>query len=274
MRSRRTAYGIGYGCGCILRSPCFYQSVLLEASLRKAPPMINQATPHTATPSAGRRGVFVTLEGIDGVGKTTQASLLKNALLQEGREVVALREPGGTKVGEQVRGLLLDPATGAVDPVCELLLYEAARAQLVSEVILPALGRGAVVVSDRFFDSTSAYQGLGRGLGLEKVERANSLACGDLAPDRTLVLEIDPREAYRRATEQGADRMELEGADFEERVRGGFDKVARMHPDRIRRIDASGTVDEVWHRVHAALSDLLELPEQPLHTEQVTDGSR
>lgn len=274
MRSGRTAYGIGYECGCILRGPCFYQSVPLEASLRKASPMINQAAYHTATPSAGRRGVFVTLEGIDGVGKTTQASLLKNALLQEGREVVSLREPGGTKVGEQVRGLLLDPATGAVDPVCELLLYEAARAQLVSEVILPALGRGAVVVSDRFFDSTSAYQGLGRGLGLEKVERANSLACGDLAPDRTLILEIDPREAYRRATEQGADRMELEGADFEERVRGGYDEVARIHPDRIRRIDASGTVDEVWHRVRMALSDLLELPEQPPHARQVTDGSR
>ena len=236
--------------------------------------MINQAASHTAMQPAGRRGVFVTLEGIDGVGKTTQASLLRSALSQAGREVVALREPGGTKVGERVRELLLDPATGVVDPVCELLLYEAARAQLVREVILPALERGAVVVSDRFFDSTSAYQGLGRGLGLETVERANGLACGDLAPDRTLLREIDPREAYRRATEQGADRMELEGEGFEERVRAGFDEVARAHPDRIRPVDASGTVGEVWNRVRLALSDLLELPEQPLPVEQVADGSR
>ncbi len=236
--------------------------------------MTDQAASHTATPQTNHRGVFVTLEGVDGVGKTTQASLLKLALSEAGREVVALREPGGTMVGEQVRSLLLDPSTGAVDPVCELLLYEAARAQLVSEVIRPALERGAVVVSDRFFDSTSAYQGMGRGLGLETVEVANGLACGSLAPDRTLILEMDAHEAYLRATQQGADRMELEGADFEERVRRGFDEVARIHPDRIRKIDALGTVDEVWQRIRLALSDLLELPEQPPCIEQVPHDGR
>ncbi len=236
--------------------------------------MTDQATLHVAQPRLEPKGVFITLEGIDGVGKTTQAALLRNALSQAGREVVTIREPGGTKVGERIRDLLLDPDAGTVDPICELLLYEAARAQLVHEVIRPALERGAVVVSDRFFDSTSAYQGFGRGLGFATVDQANGLACGGLAPDRTLVLEMDPLEAYRRATQQGADRMELEGAAFEDRVREGFREVARRDPRRVCTINASGSVEDVWERVRTALSDLVELAPELAQLESEADSEQ
>ena len=137
-----------------------------------------------------RRGVFVTFEGVDGAGKTTQCSLLCDALRSAGYEVVRLREPGGTPLGERVRSLLLDPQSQTIDPTCELLLFEAARAQLVAQVVRPALDRGAVVVSDRFFDSTYAYQGFARGLGGETVRTVNAVACGGLAPDRTLLLDL------------------------------------------------------------------------------------
>lgn len=220
------------------------------------------------------RGAFVTFEGVDGVGKTTQCALLCAALEASGREVVRLREPGGTPVGERVRDLLLDPSLAGMDPVCELLLYEAARAQLAGSVIRPALERGAVVVSDRFFDSTAAYQGYGRGLGLDVVAAANALACGGLAPDRTLLLDLAPGEALVRATREGADRMELEGVAFQERVRAGFADAARRDPARVRTVDACGTVGEVWGRVRAALADLLDLPELPPACEDDGHGGR
>lgn len=219
------------------------------------------------------RGAFVTFEGVDGAGKTTQCALVCSALAAAGREVVRLREPGGTPVGERVRGLLLDPALAGMDPVCELLLYEAARAQLVGAVVRPALARGAVVVSDRFFDSTVAYQGFGRGLGPGLVEGANGLACGDVAPDRTLLLDLAPAEALGRATRQGADRVEREGVAFQERVRAGFLEAARRDPGRVRLVDASGPVEAVWDRVRSALDGLLELPERP-PTDEVAYAGR
>ena len=141
------------------------------------------------------RGTFITLEGTDGSGKTTQAARLAAALEAAGREVVRLREPGGTPISEKVRALLLDPANGAMTAPCELLLYEASRAQLVGEVVEPALARGAWVVCDRFADSTTAYQRAGRGLPAPVVEEANTLACGDCVPDVTLWLDVDPRRA-------------------------------------------------------------------------------
>lgn len=210
---------------------------------------------------ARSKGVFVTFEGVDGAGKSTQCALVCAALEQAGREVVRLREPGGTRVGERVRSLLLDPSV-TVDPVCELLLYESARAQLVNEVIRPSLARGAAVVSDRFFDSTVAYQGYARELGIEMVETANRLACGTLEPDRTLVLDLDPADALCRATaDHPADRIELEGASFQRQVRAGFAELAARNPQRVRVVDALGDVDTVWKRVRAALADLLDLPE-------------
>jgi dTMP kinase len=216
-----------------------------------------QGAPHAAqTHDVAAAGLFVTVEGIDGAGKTTQCARLARALEAQGREVVRLREPGGTQVGEQVRALLLEPGRQPLDPTCELLLFEAARAQLVGEVVRPALERGAAVVSDRFFDSTTAYQGAGRGLDARAVEAANALACSGTLPHRTVVLDLDAELAWRRACAGGADRMEAEGVAFMERVRQGFLELAARDPERVRVVDAAGDPDTVWRRLADAVEDL------------------
>lgn len=204
-------------------------------------------------PAAPARGVLVTLEGVDGCGKSTQAGLLASALEHTGYRVLRLREPGGTVLSEKVRGLLLDPANGEMGAMTELLLYEAARAQLVSQVIAPALERGTVVVCDRFFDSTTAYQAYAGGLALEDVRAANLLATGGLAPDLTLVYDIDPAAAYERATRGGADRMEEKGLAFQRQVAEGFRAVAAAEPGRVKLVDASGEVPAVLMRTVEAV---------------------
>lgn len=203
-------------------------------------------------PSA--RGTFITLEGVDGSGKSTQASLLVERLREQRREVVALREPGGTPISEKIRALLLDPENAEMADECELLLYEASRAQLVREVIEPALLRGAIVVCDRFYDSTHAYQHGGRGLSDALVSRANELGCCGLSPDVTLVLDIDPAAALARATVQGADRLEAEGLAFQQRVRKDYLALAKADPARVRVIDAAGDPALVAGRIDAALA--------------------
>jgi len=205
-----------------------------------------------------RRGAFVTLEGVDGAGKSTQVALLVERLRAAGHEVVQLREPGGTAISEKIRALLLDPANGEMAPECELLLFEASRAQLVREVIEPALARGAVVVCDRFYDSTHAYQAGGRGFDDVTVRRANELGSCGLAPDATLVLDMDPALAFERAGQRGEhDRMEAEGVAFQRRVRDGYLRLASEEPARVRVVDAGGTPGEVEARLAAELSDLL-----------------
>lgn len=203
-------------------------------------------------PSA--RGTFISLEGVDGSGKSTQASLLVERLREQRREVVALREPGGTPISEKIRALLLDPENAEMADECELLLYEASRAQLVREVIEPALLRGAIVVCDRFYDSTHAYQHGGRGLSDALVSRANELGCCGLSPDVTLVLDIDPTAALARATAQGADRLEAEGLAFQQRVRKDYLALAKADPTRVRVIDATGDPELVAGRIDAALA--------------------
>ncbi|OUO59859.1 dTMP kinase [Olsenella sp. An270] len=203
------------------------------------------------------RGVFITLEGADGCGKSTQASLIADALEASGREVVRLREPGGTPISEKVRALLLDPANDEMVPECELMLYEASRAQLTRQVIEPALARGAVVLCDRYYDSTYAYQAGGRALDDALVRRANLLGSCGVVPDRTLVFDLEPAVAYARATAGGADRMEAEGLAFQERVRDAYLRLAAEEPSRVRVIDASGERDEVAARALAALEGLL-----------------
>lgn len=203
-------------------------------------------------PSA--RGTFITLEGVDGSGKSTQASLLVERLREQRREVVALREPGGTPISEKIRALLLDPENAEMADECELLLYEASRAQLVREVIEPALLRGAIVVCDRFYDSTHAYQHGGRGLSDALVSRANELGCCGLSPDVTLVLDIDPAAALARATAQGADRLEAEGLAFQQRVRKDYLALAKADPARVCVIDAAGEPALVAGRIDAALA--------------------
>lgn len=204
-----------------------------------------------------RRGLFLTLEGIDGCGKTTQAARLAEALESAGCDVVRLREPGGTAISEKIRGLLLDPANAEMCPECELLLYEASRAQLVRQVISPALEHGAIVVCDRFFDSTLAYQEAARGLSSKSVRAANCLGSCGVTPDCTVVLDLDPALALSRATAGGADRLEAEGMAFQARVRDGYLRLVGEEPDRVRLVDASGTPDEVYAALLGALADIL-----------------
>ena len=203
------------------------------------------------------RGVFITLEGADGCGKSTQATLVADALAARGVEVVRLREPGGTPISEKVRALLLDPANAEMSPECELLLYEASRAQLTRQVIEPALARGAAVLCDRYYDSTFAYQAGGRGIDETLVCQSNVLGSCGRVPDRTLVLDLDPATAFARATSGGADRMEAEGLAFQERVRAAYLRLAAEEPARVRVIDASGEKGEVTERLLGALEDLV-----------------
>ena len=192
-------------------------------------------------------GLFVTLEGIDRSGKTTQARLLCDAL---GEAALAVREPGGTPVGERVRELLKDPAA-TIGPGAEALLFAAARAQLVAEVIRPALDAGRVVVSDRFLDSSLAYQGGARGLGVDDVLKINRFATGGLEPDLTFLLAIDPDRAAVRGGE--LDRFEGEGRELQARVLEEYERLAAREPDRWRRVDADRPPEEVHADVLAAV---------------------
>lgn len=208
--------------------------------------------------AAARPGAFVTLEGVDGAGKTTQVVRLAERLEACGREVVRLREPGGTAISERIRALLLDPENSEMAPECELLLFEASRAQLVREVIEPALARGAVVVCDRFYDSTHAYQAGGRGFDDALVRRANELGCCGVHPDVTLVLDMDPGLAFERAGARGEhDRMEAEGLAFQRRVREDYRQLAEAEPARVRLVDAAGAPNEVYARLEETLAAVL-----------------
>jgi dTMP kinase len=191
------------------------------------------------------RGLFVTFEGIDRSGKTTQARLLREAL---GDDALGVREPGGTAAGERVRAILKDQSV-SLSPETEALLFAAARAELVSEVILPALAEGRVVVSDRFLDSSLAYQGGARGLGIEDVERVNRFATRALRPDVTFLLEIGPAEAATRDGER--DRFEEEGASLQEAVVAAYERLIELDPDRWRRLDATRSPTEIHAEVLA-----------------------
>jgi len=190
-------------------------------------------------------GLFVTFEGIDRSGKTTQSRLLCEAL---GARALGVREPGGTEAGERVRELLKDPAV-TLGAEAEALLFAAARAELVARVIRPALERGLVVVSDRFLDSSLAYQGGARGLGVEEVERVNRFATGGLVPDLTFLLEIDPSAAAARAGER--DRFEGEGASLQRAVLEAYERLVAAEPGRWRRVDATRPPEQVHAEVAA-----------------------
>lgn len=200
------------------------------------------------------KGHFITVEGIDGVGKSTQAALMEAVLDSAGYDVLRLREPGGVKISEQIRAILLDPANAEMGDVCELLLYEAARAQLVHQVIRPALAAGKTVVCDRFYDSTTAYQAFADGLDRNMVSQANELAVDGCRPDLTLVFDLPVEDALRRRSGREAeDRLELKGLEFQERVAAGFRAVAADEPDRVKLIDAGGSIAEVFFGVAAEL---------------------
>jgi dTMP kinase len=194
--------------------------------------------------------MFVTFEGLDGSGKSTQAELLRARLEADGIDVVATREPGGTELGEGVRELVLHG--GHVGAWAEALLYVAARSQLVDEVIRPALERGASVICDRYLDSSVAYQGVGRELGLERMLELNLAAVGGLVPDRTFLLELDPSEVSSRI-QRHFDRLEREGDDFRARTADGYRALAARFPDRIVVLDAMRPADELAEEVYGAL---------------------
>ncbi len=207
---------------------------------------------------------FISLEGGEAVGKSTQIERLSKRLASLGQKVVVTREPGGTPLGESIRHLLKHAPEGrGMTPYTELLLFLASRAELVRKVIVPALDQGVWVLSDRFLDSTTVYQGAGRQLPAEIVERVNAFAVGTNVPGLTLVLDLEPEAARarqsRRAHPPGAgafDRMEAEPLDFFERVREGYFAVAKTHPHRVKIVSAGGTIDEtaeaVWKEVARA----------------------
>jgi dTMP kinase len=194
---------------------------------------------------------FITLEGIEGSGKSTLLPRLAAAL---GPDALATQEPGGTAIGRSVRALLLDPANHGMTARAELLLYFADRAQHVAEVVRPALALGRVVLCDRYVDSTLAYQGYGRGLPLDAIRAVAEVATGGLTPDLTLLLDVDVETGLARAGRRGAhDRLEAESVAFHERVRVGYQELARSEPRRWRIVDARGDHDGVYERVWATL---------------------
>lgn len=213
-------------------------------------------------------GIFITLEGIDGTGKSTQMRLLVKHLRSRGHRVVVTREPGGTKLGEQIRAILLASQTCRVAPLAELALIYVARAQHLEEVVRPALARGQLVVSDRFNDASLAYQGHGRGLGEATVRAFDRIVCGRIQPQLTLLLDLDPRVALARA--QGREmrrnsahsRFEAQGLKFHQRVRAGYLAIAKRDPRRVKLVSADRPVTEVQAEICRIVDKFLDSNER------------
>lgn len=204
------------------------------------------------------KGKFITIEGTEGVGKSTNIAFIQDWLVKQGLDVVMTREPGGTPLAEELRQILLAKRDEAFDPSAELLLIFAARAQHLAQVILPALSRGAWVVSDRFTDATYAYQGFGRGLNLETIETLENLVQGTLRPDLTLVLDIEVELGLARASARAElDRFESEKVEFFERVRAGYQKRAEQNPQRYARVDAGQSLEKVQQDIERVLKSVL-----------------
>lgn len=205
-----------------------------------------------------QRGKFLTIEGTEGVGKSTNLAFVRNWLSRRGIEVIVTREPGGTPLAEEIRSLLLSKRDEAVDETAELLLVFAARAQHLAQVIIPALARGAWVLSDRFTDATYAYQGGGRGLSKSTIAQLEQLVQGDLRPDLTLILDIEVELGLNRARQRGElDRFESEAIVFFERVRAAYRQRAEMAPERYALIDAGKTLEAVQREIDQVLTRLL-----------------
>lgn len=206
------------------------------------------------------RGVFITFEGNEGSGKSTQMRLLVERLRAEGHDVLESQEPGGSPIGLKVRGILLDPANSELSPTAELLLMFAARAQNVDQWILPALSAGRIVVSDRFTDSSLAYQGAGRGLGSEIVLETDRIACRGLVPDLTICVDIDVEEGLHRAHSRNRDtgatdtRLDEEAVEFYKKARAAYHRIAEEEPERFKLVDGSPSIDAVADAIWAIVS--------------------
>ena len=187
------------------------------------------------------RGKFITFEGCEGVGKSTQVNMLKDYLKKTNQKAMFLREPGGNLMSKKIRKIILDPSNSEMTPLCEAMLYSSARAQLMGQVIIPALENEQLVVCDRFIDSTMAYQGFARDLGVKTITALNETVCGNYMPDITIFLDLPPDEAFKRkgGRDEG-DRMELQSLDFHKKVYEGYKKAVDMYPDRIISISPRG----------------------------------
>lgn len=211
------------------------------------------------------RGYFITVEGSDGVGKSTQIHNIENYFLKLGYEVQLTREPGGTSIGDKLRDILLDVSNDEMNEMTEMLIYAASRAQHIKELIEPSLKKGKIVISDRYIDSSIAYQGYGRRLGEDAVKIVNEYASFGIIPDLTFWLDLEPELGRKRILSRSIiqdkdvtfDRIELEKKDFHNRVREGYKEIARKNPERVHRIDASLKADEVWKEIELILRKII-----------------
>ena len=204
------------------------------------------------------KGRFISLEGIEGTGKSTQAKLLSDYLKEKGFEVVLTEEPGGTQIGLRIRELLLSVEHKGMTAVTELLLYNASRSQHIREIIVPAISSGAIVITDRFTDSTIAYQGFGRGIDLSLINSIDLIATERLRPDITILLDLDAEVGLKRNKGiNKTDRLELEDLEFHQRVRNGYHNLAEKEPERIKLIDASAGIQEIHSRISSIITNFI-----------------
>ena len=206
-----------------------------------------------------KRGLFITVEGTDGSGKTTQIKLMEDYIRGKGFDVTLTREPGGTRISESIRAIILEPENKEMGKTAEMLLYASARAQLVAEVIKPAIEAGATVICDRFVDSSYVYQGFGRGIDARTIEEVNRAALDGLEPDITFFFDISPEIALiRRIASTGADRIENEKMEFHMKVYTGYKKLAAIYPERIKSIDSNRGIEEIFKDVKVWIDRLMK----------------
>lgn len=200
------------------------------------------------------KGKFITFEGCEGVGKSKQVNLLSDYLIKTNQNPLILREPGSTSISEGIRRVILNPKNSSMSAECELILYIAARAQLVREIIRPALNAGRLIISDRFIDSSMAYQGFGRGLGVDMVNTLNSIAIAECVPDCTIFLDLEPKEAFKRKGGRDLDdRLELEDIKFHNRVYDGYKHAEKMNKSRFINIKPIGDIEDTHLKIITAL---------------------
>ena len=219
-----------------------------------------------------RKGLFITFEGIEGCGKSTHSKLISEYLKNLGYPLVYTREPGGTKLGEAVRRVLLNSNGIQISNLAELLLFEACRAEIVKEVIRPALGGNFIVISDRFSDATVSYQGYGGRVDLAVIKTLDRIATNGLVPDLTILLDIDTPEGLKRARIKGTDRMEKKGLSYHKRVRAGYLKLSKQNPDRIRRVKVIGEIPEVQAKIRREVEIVIRKFERSMQRHRLSEG--
>ncbi len=202
-------------------------------------------------------GLFITFEGIEGAGKSTQINILKDYLISKGWPTICTREPGGTYIGDELRDILLDIDNTDIDSKVEALLYAASRAQLVAKIIKPALDEGKIVLSDRYIDSSLAYQGYGRGLPLDVIMEFNQWATSSLQPDLTFLFKLSAETGFSRMKVEQADRIESENMDFHKRVEAGYEELAKMYKKRYQVIDATQDIEAISQQIINGIDKLL-----------------